>query len=209
MLSRRTIMSSGTPHVRWIDNFNKIYAYQMASLNKGSYASLMWMGAGFRLLRQPGKVTDLLTEPGKPAMPEDLFDNAVRVTFHRLMKKVCEHARTCTLEASDCTKYQINNIPLKPVVKEQDNPELHALLKSSPDGLATFRQEAVYPIHIGSNGGIAKVFREVHDKCLADPPQAKLYRLMVADGNIFSRALKVRNLLHDFTRRKKAVVSNV
>ncbi len=187
----RLIVESTKPFVRWIDNFNKIYAVQMPSLQKGSFRSIMWMGVGVRVPRQPCVVQNLLVEPGKAAMPEDLFDPELKEHLVRVMGQVWNVANATTAAESLCTKYNINNIPLKPVVSRDEDPELHALLKSSPDGLANFKPEGVFPIHIGSNKGLAKEFRSIHNSCLADAPDNQHYRLMVADINIFMRTLKV------------------
>ncbi len=187
----REIKESGRPYARWIDNFNKIYGYQMPSLAHGTYHSLMWMGCAVRVPRQPCLVQNLDVEPEYPGMPDDLWNQDAVELVVTLMQKVWRRARRCTMAASLCTKYEVNNIPLKPVVDEAVDKPLHDLLASSPDGMSNFYPEGVVNVHIGSNDGLAKEFRRNHDEIGQEADGQKKYRLLVCDENIFRRGLKV------------------
>lgn len=185
-------MSGNGVYFRWIDNFNKMYAVQTPNIKRGAYHSMMWMGSGVRVPHAiPVGLVDRRVEEGKPGMPDDLFLAPALEYFKRASSTQTERNKIKTYAGSLCERYNVNNIPLKPVLDDTHPLEIRETLARSPDGLAHFYPEGVHDVNIGANEGLAREFRRLHNEIVAEEPAQADYRFMVADVNIFFRGIKV------------------
>jgi hypothetical protein len=111
------------------------------------------------------------------------------LTYMKAIVAAVDVAGIFHLDTSIVSRYNVNNVPCKPVPDMIREPGLTALLAKSPDGLQNWFPKGLVRRNIGSNAGLMKILRDfVIDIELTDPPK---YGIILADINIFWRTLKV------------------
>lgn len=181
-----------TPHLLWIDNFSKLFNTSRPRLQGGARSDCMWTGVALvqvdglpslsmRLHRMPdGSVMS--------AMPPYIC-TSYSINNMKAIVSAVDASGIFHLDSSICSRYNVNNVPCKPVPDMIREPGLHELLSRSPDGLQNWYPKALIRRNIGSNIGLLKILRDfVVDTEVSNPPR---YGIILADINIFWRGLKV------------------
>jgi hypothetical protein len=180
------------PHQLWLDNFTKLYNTSLPGLKGGARNDCLWTGAALvqvdglpslsmRLHRMPdGSVMSAM----HPRICTSYFINNMKAIVAAVDVSGIFH-----LDSSICSRYNVNNVPCKPIPDMIREPGLHALLSQSPDGLQNWFPKSLLKRNIGSNVGLMKILRDfVIDIEVKEPP---VYGMILADINIFWRTLKV------------------
>lgn len=121
-------------------------------------------------------------------MPEDLFAPVNLEWVFALFAKV-DAMRMHFYDQCLSTRYEVNNVPLKPDPAKVEE-KYQDILAESRDGMANFFPKKIVPINIGSNAGLIEVVRNVWNEHKASA-NAHHYKFIVADTNIFWRSIKV------------------
>jgi hypothetical protein len=93
------------------------------------------------------------------------------------------------LDTSICTRYNVNNVPCKPVVDIVAEPALHAVLQQRGDGMRNLYPQCLIKANIGKNTHLLRIMRQRLEEVEAARPQR--YGIVLADIDIFCRCLKV------------------
>jgi hypothetical protein len=191
--SRRTTrLRMEHPHVQWWDNFSKFCAYSIPTLNKNTYASMLWTGVTVNAYTGPDvDIAVKLDDQGEvvPAMPADLFATQAQVS--RKISDIHPQIVNYFTRFSLVRKYQVNSVPLK--IDTQKYPALVRLVSTEKNNLKHIHPHKLIKKNIGSNRGllsIAREFQEEHKLHLAGVCQT--YKTLNLDENIYYRLLKVQ-----------------
>ena len=176
--------------VTWLDNFSKCYAVAVQSVDNGAFRDCYWTGKAFRTFissNRSGIVNSIsiVNNAPVPGMPNDLFTAGIRGGIFATMARVFGHSWK-KYQQSLVTRYNVNNIPCKPVVDVMD--PVYPILKRKPDGLREFYPEEILPQNIGSNRGLLVILKQMSDDRSAASTK---YELLCCDCNIFMRIIKV------------------
>jgi hypothetical protein len=179
----------------WIDNFSKIRKFQIPHIEEGAWRNCLWTGFALRAFNPPvgGREIDMsiLREGNEviPAMPNNPFDfvDSLKQQFQRYgaadMKQLC---------ISNVFKWEVSNVPLKPVKVELVPRRLLAKILADPDKLDNLFPEKIVVENIGENVGFCKIFRAVYEDHEMDVSlDSCKYLALNLDCNIFDRLLKV------------------
>jgi hypothetical protein len=180
-------------HVIWVDNFSKVYQMKIPNMDIGVWHDCLWTGVAIREFvpvepRYSNLSLAIDMQPGDDsnAMPNDLF--------HR-MKKFLASAKQITdstmfvYDTSIVTRYNVRNVPLKPIVDAVAHPKWHSALASSVDGLYHLHPVGLIKRNIGSNEGLMRILKRYVD--IYEEEKVQLYQVMNVDINIFKRIIKV------------------
>jgi hypothetical protein len=185
-----------TVHTVWMDNYNKLKAFQAPSLNKSSWAACAWSCVALKSVPSykplPTDTLDIRTSPDSglviPAMPDDPFTarDFLLNKLRRNSDKMCLH------DTSLAKLWKVDSVPLKPALNNV--PEKYqAPLEHQVDAIKNFHPLEIVGSNIGSNDGFCRIVRKVwEDHKARDARLGKSTHLvLIADINIFDRLLKV------------------
>jgi hypothetical protein len=186
------------PHTIWLDNFSKIRALQIPSLEVGSWQNCAWTGKALRRCPNPDITMDLvLDDAGQviPAMPANPFARTEQLVT--LFKKItqtegCMHV----YDKSMVFNAKIRTVPLKPKAKYMQSEKHRRAIIEGSDKLCTMYPVGIISDNIGSNVGLLRILRmhfEEQNQHL--PNGAAVYQALNVDTNIFDRTLKVPHTL--------------
>lgn len=171
--------------VWWIDNFSKCYAVAMQGVASGAFSDCNWTGQAFK--SYVGPEVDIKIR-NRLAMPDDIFTHYSIATVRRSLISSFAERKWFYLRNSLVKRFNVNNIPLKPVLNAESNPRLHAVLAESRDGLGQFHPNAILPQNVGSNRGLLKILKMMSDDRKNNDDR---FHFLTADCNIFMRIMKV------------------
>jgi hypothetical protein len=123
-----------------------------------------------------------------PAMPLNLFTEELDEYCQDQMD-IVDSFGINWLDRSICQRYNVNNVPLKPIVDEDEEPELHAWLANSNDGLRYVHPKQMLTTNIGSNRGVCRILRDYAAEVEATRPSQ--YRIILSDIDVFMKCLRV------------------
>lgn len=174
----------------WVDNFNRNYAVGNVKLEHGVYHEGNWTASGVHRCEQ---ITDMSwkDKDGKVrasfGLPDDLFTRAsIGAWLIGMMKKVDKKGLRYR-KRSLIHKFDVRRVPLKP-----SNKKVHDLKHKAGllhNDLSRFYPDRLLPENIGSNVGLWDVMRRFWTE---DWKDATVFKMVVADINIFKRIIKVR-----------------
>ena len=168
--------------MRWLDNFSKCYAVAMQSVASGAFRDCAWTGDAFKVYVGP----DVDISLRSPGMPDDVFSPRNMANTRRRMVEI-SGTGWLLYDNSMVKKFNVNNVPLKPVVDEKSHARLHQLLLERRDGLEHFHPTDIHPQNIGSNRGLLLILQKMSQERKADNGD---HEFMCVDCNIFLRVLK-------------------
>jgi hypothetical protein len=200
------------PHTIWLDNFSKIRALQIPTLDLGSWQNCAWTGKAIRKCPNSDIAMDLMLDPDGmviPAMPPRPF-----LLTESLVSCFIKYTQTeqCMFvyEKSLVLNAKIRTVPLKPKSKHMHDEKHKKALDEGSDKLCTMYPIGIIADNIGSNIGLLRILRlhfEEHDQHLpADG--AEVYQALNVDTNIFDRILKVHSTQRTH-QQKKQVANNI
>ena len=182
-------------HVLWLDNFSRIYATQLPSIEVSSWRECLW--TGYAALRYDGPAIDMAIRRNNNneiirAMPLSivqmsfmLYDDMADVDRHKSI-----------LAASMVERWQVNNIPLRPMLDPNRNPAEYKRLSRGHGTQKVLYPGGVYPENIGSNRGLLQIFRDFCSRNgYLDGQEPEKYSVLTVDCNIYARIMKVM-LIH-------------
>ena len=106
-----------TPHVTWFDNFAKTFAKRTPTLEGDTFSLRANCGMGYHQYENPDVPCTLRMNPFSPdffpAMPDDLFDEAMYRVVQRKLLQAIQPIRKY-YERSLVKRYRITTVPLKP-----------------------------------------------------------------------------------------------
>ena len=123
-----------------------------------------------------------------PAMPDDPFMyRAELLSMWRI------HAvRGSYYEQSLCFRYEVSNVPPKPVFHKVNNDKHRRAVLGDTSTLSTHYAKGKLPINIGSNMGLARIMRDHYEEKKQHlDNECTSYTAFNADINIFDRVAKV------------------
>lgn len=178
----------------WIDNFNKNQSFRIPDLNKGVYQDCNWTGVALREYTVSNIDMQVRRVDGHvvPAMPsqKQLFERTAILEqwFH---ESVCKDDDDMFKhDTSWVVTWGVHNVPLKP--RAADVPEAHKKAVESKNlSLETLHPMAILEENVGSNRGLAQVFRVFYDEQMALPLGERKYMVFNVDSNIFKRCMTV------------------
>ena len=186
---------SERPHIVWLDNFSKLYYRTKPDVDNGTLHHGLWSGVALiewdgasdvslKVVRfQDGSVMSALP----PRLFTCLFD---RYTTSSLADVDSQGMNM--LDNSICSRYNVNNVPLKPVVDVRVEPGLHALLERRGDGMQNLFPKRLIKKNIGKNTDFLSVVRDQVLQIESSRPAR--YGILLADIDIFIRCIKVWDL---------------
>ena len=187
---RRLLDNSIT--VMWVDNFSKSYAVALQGIEAGAWKDCNWTGRGIKTFTGHDVI---ITLGDQSAMPDDIFSDAnVDVVRRNLSRKLRPGWRI--LKYSIVHKWQVNNVPLKPVLDSFRHPALSRVLSESRDGLTSFVPMDVIPHNIGSNRGLMLILKQISDERRVDDDRMQF---LCVDCNVFMRILRVSDMIDTLT----------
>ena len=179
-------------HVIWWDNFSKLYASSIPDVNTGAWAAVLWSGVAIHLYEGPPVDLDLAYDRHgvlQPIMPIDIDD------MNALMADELEDLDAegeFYLAHSLVEQLNVDTVPLKVVVDEDEYPEEYERLDRGHDTLRCFAPVDVLTHNIGSNEGLLIMFRDHCEKHgIIGSGTCSKYTIITADVNIYWRLLKV------------------
>ena len=161
------------------------------TIDSGAFKDCNWTGVGFRSGRNLWNVNvQISAHPGVPGMPSGgLFHHANKTN---MMNSFGRADRSGWMMYDKClaTKYNVSNVPLKPVVDKNDSARraLFDQLSRNADGLGDFHPDEIQQHNVGSNRGLMTILFHWLDNRQASDDK---YMLLVCDCNIFMRIIKV------------------
>ena len=176
----------------WFDNFDFKYRGIMPTFSKATFSQFNWTGVAVRPYHGLA-VTDLKVEWNLhghiPSMPSDLFGNQDMV-FEELRTMVT--AGQLYLSVSLVDKFQVNSIPLKPIVDKAHHPIWFNSLSSHADGLKHLLTKEIRDIPIGTNVSLINFVKEIcGPKTLVAVTDDSKYQILNSDMNLYQRVNKV------------------
>lgn len=178
------------PHVAWFDNFDFKYRGIMPTFKKSTFTMYNWLGTAVRAYRG-ALVKNLKLEYRDnielPAMPDQPF--ALIHEFTAELTDVWSEGQVY-YDQSLCVKFNVTQIPLKPVVEEKQHPRWFKALDNCVDGLRYLITEDIKDIPVGTNVDLLDYFKAIRAKSIS-PRNNKKYKLYNTDGNIYQRMNKV------------------
>ena len=177
------------PHCLWYDNFSKIHRIHNPNVGQGVYHSCLWTGVAINVYRGPEvNMTVKYRDDGSvlPVMPDDIFEE--RTTVEQSITYITQQGMFY-YDHSLVKKYNVNNVPLKPNIPDDDPLSV---------GMRTGSNSMEYsaPLHmlhdnIGSNIGLIKILRRYYEERGMHNDQCTQYHCLNVDENIFWRTIKV------------------
>ena len=184
----RSIMDSKIC-VMWVDNFSKCHAVALQGIASGAFRDCNWTGQAIKVYQGADVSVDI---DRLPAMPDHIFEAETMSLVQQTNKEFCKQGWKYLAE-SMVQRFNVNTIPVKPVVDPLSFPDVHVILSESRDGLRNFHPMAILPQNIGSNRGLMLILKHISDS-RSNP---SCYQFLCADCNIFMRIMKVtRNGSH-------------
>jgi hypothetical protein len=179
------------PHVIWWDNFSKFKAYQIPTLDKGTYNQMLWTGKALRIPRTYVSMQCHTYDNGDiiPAMPDDLFLEA-----DNMMEFFCgvnEGDAMLQHDESLLTQLNVQRVPLMPDVTKVTNEKHKAAINDRHDALDNLCPEGIDPRNIGSRIGFLSLMKEHCQEQLQFDDICDEYSIFNLDVDIFNRCLKV------------------
>lgn len=176
-----------TPHVWWIDNFNRAYGQTFYKLNDdGPLKVLNWTGWAMHLLPQTVMPSIYKHHPSILPFQLQTFEN--RKLFHDSVRTVTTTKGTVRSYFGDsfCEINNVYNVPVKPYrisrdVREQD---LNRMARHN-DGLANFVPIQMIRHNVSSDKGLANVLLQLSSSYHFGT--RKTYSICKVDVNIFWR----------------------
>ena len=187
------------PHYLWMDNYSKLVAHDMPDVDKGTFHSGLWTGWAAKKSTAPVSmrhVTNNYNQP-LPAMPEAPFDYASSVVQELVNSMFDSRGERSHLRfaASNLYKWEVNNVPLKPLPHKV--PELFREgLNKGADGLEHLYPMGLSAVNCGENVGFARCIKSLSDARNwegndEERPRCKKYTAMVMDVDLFDKMIKV------------------
>jgi hypothetical protein len=154
------------------------YALQMWTVEARCLLASEHGHVDFALRRQDGVI--------KSIMPPDMFSYG---DLGATLKAVQAQTPKFDYDNSLCVKWNIRSTPPKPDLKKLgEQQSVRATVQSQ--FLSRIVPVQVHELNVGSNAGLCRYMRMLHDQITAAPHDDR-YHVLVADVNIFERALKV------------------
>lgn len=181
-----------TPHVWWVDNYNKAYGQRFYKLNNGPQVVLNWTGWGASVAK--GFSQQALKKPSRQhpeqlnLVPSELYTMANQNYIGTLIKASTAKTGVLlnTLDKSFCRTHGITNVPLKPTKTGRlVTPKDLTWMEKHNDGLTNFVPMGLIKENIASDVGLAKVLFKLRD--FYDGFQGEYFSMGKVDISIFWR----------------------
>lgn len=156
--------------------------------NNPAHLLCNWTGYGINKCHHSIDLGGLTLDvwPGVPGFPEDVFANTI--DMREGIFGATSPAKIRRFEDNNWTAlHEVDRVPVKAIVNQFHYPELHA--RSNRGGLQNFYPVGLTEEDIGSNLGVLGFLRDEYNKHVMAP--APVYRIIVADCNIYLRIVKV------------------
>ena len=191
------------PHSLWVDNFNKMSKWQIPSAEKEMYALMNWTGYALRLYPFEIDMTfrkDPYDNEVVPAMPIEPLKFLPRV-LEKMKRFVYDGKENPSRKFLDSLSvlWAVHNVPVAPDAKNTVIPaEFANGIAAKRDRLRNLHPEKLIDENIGSNKGLARVLRDIHDERgwgieEHEENAPTEYSVLNVDCNIFDRILKVHH----------------
>jgi len=168
----------------WWDNFSKIYAVAIQTLEKGAMRNCLWTSQALhRYVGAPVSTPSILQHK---AMPDPDWLSAGSKLLMENIKHIDNLGRNRYV-SSLCKKYNVVRVPIKPTLDARTEPDMAAVLAESRDGLVHFFPSDIVGENIGSNRGLLKLLKTLD----TDRTDMTEFSYLNVDCNIYMRVLKV------------------
>ena len=178
------------PHLIWLDNFAKLYYSSKPTIKHGSHQNCLWTGVATVQWDGWSNISlDVVSYPDgseMSAMPLNMGTSYMNQHVKGLLRAADANG-DFHLDNSIVRRYNVNNVPCKPVPDMIREPGLHALLTRSPDGLNHWYPNHLLETNIASNTGLFQILRDY----VEEAEQSGKYLILLVDINIFNRICKV------------------
>jgi hypothetical protein len=157
-----------TPHVWWVDNYNKSFGQPFYSISSGTSKLLNWTGWAASL-NQTIDINQLLLQRDEsgtllPLVPKHFEKNSQKKFIRKLMRPYRKgEPWLAYYRFSFCYRNNVCTVPLKPDVTGPDVKQADLEhMKLHSDGLRNFTPISLLQYNIGSEVGLAQVLDNVH-----------------------------------------------
>lgn len=180
-------------HTIWIDNFSKVHACKIPTIDVGAWRDCLWTGIALKKYNATVPLTmDLQTDEKErvvPAMPDDLFGTEEQLlTLLNKYKLSSEYQEECLVRI-----WEVDTVPMKPSASKVEQDDWRRALCGDGDKLSQMYPKEIVAVNVGSNEGLAHVMRgHYEDNKQHIPNECKTYSALNVDENIFKRTLKVK-----------------
>jgi hypothetical protein len=165
------------------------------NIDAGTWADCLWTGVALRRVvygdehkevlshLAPHPVVILESQRAMPVDPMYMVDDLMT------LMSIVDSWPLLSYDGSLVATLDVQCVPLKPTVSQDDHPEWFHALASSADGLDHLYPEKIIKLNIGSNRGLARILRTYHNANVI--ARQKTYKILNVDINIFARTFKV------------------
>ena len=187
------------PHTLWMDNYSKLLAHDLPDVDKGTFFSGLWTGWAAKKSTAAVSMRHVTNNYNQklPAMPEDPSEFAPSLVQELVNSMFDSRGERSHLRfaASNLYKWEVNNVPLKPLLHKVPEQFREGLNKGA-DGLEHLYPLGLEPINCGENVGFARCIKLLSDARNwegndEDRPRCKKYTAMVMDVDLFDKMIKV------------------
>jgi hypothetical protein len=182
--------SSLTPSVTWLDNYSHIYHKTAVRANQADFRAQLWTAEAQCIFTNSAVQLDFAIRVSGndivSIMPNDVFSYE---DLAHAMNIATSSVSAFKYETTLCLKWKIRTSPPIPDLRKLD-PQQRKVALSQSQFMGRFVPVALHDYNIGSNPGLSKCMRELHNKVNTAPHNLR-YHAILADVSIFERVLKV------------------
>ena len=178
-------------HTIWLDNFcKKPQSFQIANVDRGTFKAPLWTGKAVRKCRNQISMDVIrCNQVVVPAMPDDIL--VERDTLMQMYRQGCDDKGINMYDTSLTTKYEVQNVPVKPHPDKVVLEKHKRALTDRHDSLETFYPAGIINMNIGSNRGFLRIMRHHYKEKSQDSDQCDRYSAFCVEIDIFNKMLKV------------------
>lgn len=172
---------------------------KIPNIDIGAWKDCLWTGVAIKKYNGPDMDMRLVFKPDgsmQPAMPDDLY--AYVPTLKEMFKAF--RVTGSYQPQSLVSRFQVNNVPLKPDYRRVNNNKWRSALQSDLDKLQHMYPKKLIALNIGRNDALGKIIRGHYEENKQHMEgQCDRYSALNTDENIFMRILKVSkrvNIIH-------------
>jgi hypothetical protein len=179
-------------HVRWIDNFSKVFRKQIPD-SAHVYNSCLWTGTALFVCDDPTISTDLVMQLNGnvlPGMPNDITEFKQEVTD--AVSYIVNNSRK-HYDDSLVLKYDVRNIP--PKIDTKRFPHLAHVVDDPKNTLRNVHPVELTSVNVSSNEGLVSILKDIVNNDGMLSGTCTKYIMLNLDENIYWRALKVHDVL--------------
>ena len=182
----------------WMDNYSKNLAWHLPEVGKGVFHQGLWCGFAARACTAAISMRMIRGGDGNhiPAMPVDPFEHRAHIQGVLLSSTFGRQNPHQRFDKSLLFRWEVNNVPLRPVVRAGMRQDYIEGLNRRADSLDNLHPMRLIDINPGENVGFARVVKQLSDENnwddKLDEPSCNKYTAMFMDCDLFDKCVKVR-----------------